>query len=88
MEEDPRIILIKKFVKAFDISFRVKYNNIVSERMKNMLCYEELRLSLIENEKPLKELADAIGLEILLEEVDRVLHFGIGAVDDFLCSIC
>lgn len=37
-----------------------------------MLCFEELRLSLIENEKPLKELADAIGLEGLKSEVEKL----------------
>ena len=40
--------------------------------MKIMLCYEELRLSLLENEKPLNELADAIGLEGLKAEVEKL----------------
>lgn len=37
-----------------------------------MLCYEEIRLELIENEKPLKELADAIGLEGLKAEIEKL----------------
>ena len=37
-----------------------------------MLCYEELRLELLESEKPLKELADAIGLEGLKAEIEKL----------------
>ncbi len=37
-----------------------------------MLQFEELRLSLLESEKPLQELADAIGLEALQAEIARL----------------
>ncbi len=37
-----------------------------------MLQYEELRLKLLESEKPLAELADAIGLEALKAEIDKL----------------
>ncbi len=38
----------------------------------DMLQYEELRLNLLESEKPLKELADAIGLDALNAEIARL----------------
>ena len=37
-----------------------------------MLQYEELRLKLLESEKPLAELADAIGLEALQAEIEKL----------------
>ena len=37
-----------------------------------MLQFEELRLNLLENEKPLTELADAIGLEALKAEIEKL----------------
>ena len=37
-----------------------------------MLQYEELRLNLLESEQPLKELADAIGLDTLNAEIEKL----------------
>ena len=37
-----------------------------------MLQYEELRLALLENEAPLKELADAIGIKDIQEEIEKL----------------
>ena len=37
-----------------------------------MLQYEELRLKLLESEKPLNELADAIGLKELESEIEKL----------------
>ena len=37
-----------------------------------MLQYEELRLNLLESEKPLQELADAIGLDALNAEIEKL----------------
>ena len=39
------------------------------ERIKKMVQFEELRLRLLESEKPLKELASALGLEEMAKEV-------------------
>ena len=38
----------------------------------DMLQYEELRLNLLESEKPLAELADAIGLDTLKTEIEKL----------------
>ena len=37
-----------------------------------MLQYEELRLAVLENEKPLQELREALGLDTMKEEVAKL----------------